>query len=48
MAGALPEDFEDKAWSFIEEINAKAETIPTRKASHSYENSQKTFHCIYS
>ncbi|HBG95036.1 MAG TPA: transketolase [Chromatiaceae bacterium] len=33
MAGALPEDFEDKAWSFIEEINAKAETIPTRKAS---------------
>lgn len=39
MAGALPEDFEDKAWSFIEEINAKAETIPTRKASQNALNS---------
>jgi len=33
MAGELPEDFETKAWEFVKEVDAKGETIATRKAS---------------
>jgi transketolase len=33
MAGELPEDFDAKAWEFIKSVDAKAETIATRKAS---------------
>ncbi|WPL18950.1 Transketolase 1 [Thiorhodovibrio winogradskyi] len=33
MAGELPADFDAKAWDFIKEVDAKAETIATRKAS---------------
>ncbi|MGB5833911.1 MAG: transketolase [Thiohalocapsa sp.] len=33
MTGQLPEDFDAKAWEFVNEVNAKAETIATRKAS---------------
>jgi transketolase len=33
MAGELPEDFDAKAWEFIQSVDAKAEKIATRKAS---------------
>lgn len=33
MAGKLPADFADKAWEFIKSVDAKGETIATRKAS---------------
>ena len=33
MAGELPADFDAKAWAFIKEVDAKGETIATRKAS---------------
>ena len=33
MAGELPEDFDTKAWEFVKAVDAKAETIATRKAS---------------
>ncbi|MFP4278464.1 MAG: transketolase [Halochromatium sp.] len=33
MAGELPEDFDAKAWAFIQSVDAKAEKIATRKAS---------------
>ncbi len=33
MAGELPADFDAKAWEFIRAVDAKGETIATRKAS---------------
>jgi transketolase len=33
MAGELPEDFDAKAWEFIQSVNEKGEKIATRKAS---------------
>ena len=33
MAGELPADFADKSWQFIKAVDAKGETIATRKAS---------------
>jgi transketolase len=33
MAGELPADFEDRANAYIAEVNSKAETVATRKAS---------------
>src|SRR4029077_19364155 len=33
MAGNLPQEFDGRIASFVEELNGKAETIPTRKAS---------------
>jgi transketolase len=33
MAGELPEDFDAKAWAFIQSVDAKAEKVATRKAS---------------
>ncbi len=33
IAGKLPQEFDGRIASFVEELNGKAETIPTRKAS---------------
>ncbi|TVQ87139.1 MAG: transketolase [Chromatiaceae bacterium] len=33
MAGQLPADFDEKAWKFIQDVDAKGEKIATRKAS---------------
>ena len=33
MSGELPADFADKSWQFIKAVDAKGETIATRKAS---------------
>jgi transketolase len=33
IAGNLPQEFDSRIASFVEELNGKAETIPTRKAS---------------
>jgi len=35
MNGELPEDFDTKAWEFIKALDAKGETMATRKASQS-------------